>query len=60
MVLKVTVDDGVAERLFLADGNSVVYERTDIAESRPVVLGTAWARKVRTQHTISWETVSYE
>lgn len=58
--LKVTVDDGLYGKLFIADGNSVHYQRDVSTDSIPRSPGQSWAKKTTTKHTVTWETTDYE
>lgn len=58
--LKVTVDDGQAQRVFAPSGDSVKYTRNNTVEAVPNRPGGRWATRVITKHLLEWETVTYE
>lgn len=58
--MRITVYDGYYEKVFIADGNSVHYQRDVSTDSVPRLPGKSWAKKTTTKHTVTWETTDYE
>ena len=60
--MKVTMDCGKYSRIFLAEGDSVVYERNtqSISNPPPADSTSVWPKTIITTHTLMWETVEHE